>query len=129
VIGGDNAAGIAQVGREYEIELVARVDFVDRHQRALLHLARHHGVRSRLGKYQTERDGRLSHEATQALCGRLSHRKYIDLSPCIINPHCASFVLRPHKKGAGLALTRLATLRHNHAVREYVHGERISRSR
>jgi hypothetical protein len=78
-----------------------------------------------LGKYETERDGRLSHEATQALCGELSHRKNVDLSPCIIDPHCASFVLRQHKKRAGLALTRLATLRHNHPVREYVHGERV----
>jgi hypothetical protein len=34
-----------------------------------------------------------------------------------------------HKKGAGLALTRLATLRHNNAVRKYVHGEKFSRSR
>src|SRR5882724_6103268 len=31
----------------------------------------------------------------------------------------------PHKKGAGFALTRLATLRHNNLVRECVHGERV----
>lgn len=36
---------------------------------------------------------------------------------------CASFVLPQHKKGAGPALTRLATLRHNELVRECVHCE------
>ena len=30
-----------------------------------------------------------------------------------------------HKKGAGFALTRLATLRHNHRVREYLHDEKV----
>src|SRR5258708_34968519 len=30
-----------------------------------------------------------------------------------------------HKKAAGLALTRLATLRHNNLVRECVHNERV----
>jgi hypothetical protein len=30
-----------------------------------------------------------------------------------------------HKKGAGFALTRLATLRHNNWVRECVHGEKV----
>jgi hypothetical protein len=30
-----------------------------------------------------------------------------------------------HKKGAGFALTRLATLRHNHRVREYLHYEKV----
>jgi hypothetical protein len=30
-----------------------------------------------------------------------------------------------HKKGAGLALTRSATLRHNDFVRERVHGEEV----
>jgi hypothetical protein len=34
-----------------------------------------------------------------------------------------------HKKGAGFALTRLATLRHNNLVRECVHDEKFSRSR
>jgi hypothetical protein len=29
------------------------------------------------------------------------------------------------KKGAGIALTRLATLRHNQTVREYVHCEKV----
>jgi hypothetical protein len=31
----------------------------------------------------------------------------------------------PHKKGAGFALTRLATLRHNNSVRECVHREKV----
>ena len=69
VIAGDDPAGIAQVRRECEIELIAMIDFVDRHQRALAHLAGHHGVRSRLGKYEAERDGRLGHEEARALCG------------------------------------------------------------
>jgi hypothetical protein len=30
-----------------------------------------------------------------------------------------------HKKGARIALTSPATLRHNHFVRECVHGERV----
>jgi hypothetical protein len=34
-------------------------------------------------------------------------------------------VLPPLKKGAGLALTSPVTLRHNHLVRECVHGERV----
>ena len=34
-----------------------------------------------------------------------------------------------YKKGAGVALTRLATLRHNNLVRECVHDEKFSRSR
>ena len=69
VIAGNHPAGIAQVRRECEIERIALIDFVDRHQRALAHLAGHHGVRSRLGKYETERDGRLGHEEARALCG------------------------------------------------------------
>jgi hypothetical protein len=32
-----------------------------------------------------------------------------------LNPACASFGLLQHKKGAGVALTRLLTLRHNQA--------------
>jgi hypothetical protein len=67
VIGGDNAAGITKMGFENEIELVTLVDFVDRHQRAFLHLARHHGVRSRLGKYKAERDGRLVHQRSSGV--------------------------------------------------------------
>jgi hypothetical protein len=63
------------------------------------------------------------------LRGQLSHRKNVDLSPCIVNPRCASFVPTQHKKGAGIALTRLAALRHNNFVRECVHGEEFSRSR
>jgi hypothetical protein len=56
---------------------------------------------------------------------QLSHRKKIGLSPLIINPPCGSFARPAHKKGAGISLTRLARLRHNAAVREYVYGERV----
>ena len=59
VILGDHSAGIAEVRREREIEGVALVDLV----------AGHHGVRSRLGEYEAERDGRLAHRETQALFG------------------------------------------------------------
>ena len=61
VIGGDDAAGITQMRREHEIELIALIDFVDRHQRAFSHLSRHHGVGARLGKHEAERDGWLLH--------------------------------------------------------------------
>jgi hypothetical protein len=125
MIRGDDAAGITQMGCESEIELIALIDFVDRHQRTLAHLACHHGVRSRSGKYQAERDGRLVHDEARGAVRQLSHRKNVDLSPCIINLRCASFVLPPHKKGASVSLTRLAALRHNNFVRECVHGERV----
>jgi hypothetical protein len=39
--------------------------------------------------------------------------------------HAARQSCYPHKKGAGLALTRLPTLRHNNFVREHVHGEKV----
>src|SRR5262249_29726124 len=56
-----DTARIAQMRREREIELAAAVDLVDRHQRALLHLLRHHGVGARSGKHEAERDRRLCH--------------------------------------------------------------------
>src|SRR5882762_7041448 len=87
MIRGDDAAGITQMGCECEIELVAAIDLVDGHQRALAHLARHHRVWSRLGKYQAERHRWLFHQAARRLRGQLSHRKNVDLSPCIINLH------------------------------------------
>jgi len=93
MIGGDHAAGIAQMRHKREIELIAVIDFVDRHQRALAHLASHHCVWFRLGKYEAERDGRLSHGEAREFSRQLSHRKQVDLSPCIVSPHCASFVL------------------------------------
>ena len=113
MIGGDHPAGIAQIRHKREIELIAVIDFVDRHQRALAHLAGHHGVRSRLGEYQTKRDGRLVHQGSPGAVRQLSDRKTVDLSPCIINLTCAPFELDQHKKGAGVSLTRLAALRHN----------------
>ena len=73
-------------------------------------------------------DGLLIGEARE-LRGELFDRNIVDLSPCIINLRCARFELPPHKKGAGVALTRLATLRHNKLVRECVHDEKFSRSR
>lgn len=46
MISGNDPGGITQVGRKGEIEIIALVDFVDRHQCALLHLTSHHRVRS-----------------------------------------------------------------------------------
>src|SRR5690349_22084376 len=67
VIGGDPPAGVAQVRSEGEVELLALVDFVDRHQGALLHLAPHHGVGARSGKYEAERNGWLCHRRARYL--------------------------------------------------------------
>jgi len=67
VIGGDNAAGIAQMRSKAEIELLALIDLIDRHQRALLHLARHHGVGAGSGKNETERDRRLGHRRSSGV--------------------------------------------------------------
>src|ERR1700716_1012441 len=110
MISGDNAAGIAQMGDESEIERVALIDFVDRHHRALQHLARHHRVRSRLGKYETERDGWLLHKE---LCGNylIVRRSIRHLVSSISTARHLCYPM--HKKGADVALTRLATLRHN----------------
>jgi hypothetical protein len=47
------------------------------------------------------------------------------LSRCIVKWCCATFELSALKKGAGISLTRLATLRHNQIVRESVHGEKV----
>jgi hypothetical protein len=54
-----------------------------------------------------------------------SHLKKPDLSRRIVKWCCASFGLFALKKGAGIALTRLAALRHNQMVREYVHCEKV----
>src|SRR5450759_4099847 len=124
MISGDNAAGITQMRGECEIELIAIINFVDGHQRTLQHLARHHCVRSRLGKYETERDGWLFHNEARELRDQLSHRKNIDQSPCIIICPARHLCCLMHKKGAGVALTSLVTLRHNNLVRECVHCER-----
>src|SRR3981081_1520102 len=42
-------------------------------------------------------------------------------SICAARRLCSSM----HKKGAGIRLTSPVTLRHNHLVRECVHGERV----
>src|SRR6202035_1411110 len=98
MVAGDDAAGVPQARCESEIKLLAPIDFVDCHQRALAHLARHHGVRSRLGKYEAERDCWLFHQKARKLRRRSSHRKKTGMSPCIFKPPrviCAA----PHKKG------------------------------
>src|SRR6202521_3133597 len=110
MVAGDDAAGIPQARCESEIKLVAAVDFVDRHQRAFAHLAGHHGVRSRLGKYEAERDCWFFHQKARKLRRQSSHRKKTDMSPCIFKPPRGSFVLRRIKKDR-FALTRLAALR------------------
>src|ERR1700704_4490408 len=76
MIGGDDAAGIAQMGCECEIELIALFDLVDRHQRAFAHLAGHHRVRPRLGgEYEAERDGRLCHEKPESCVAIISSQE------------------------------------------------------
>ena len=90
VIGGDDAAGIAQMRREYEIERIALIDFVDRHQRALAHLARHHGVGARLGKHEAERDGRLFH----------------------LGPGCCAATISPQEARSVTSYRRTADARH-----------------
>src|SRR3979490_2055924 len=112
MVAGDDAAGVPQARRESESKLVAPIDFVDRHQRALAHLARHHGVGSRLGKYEAERDCWFFHQEARKLRRQSSHRKKTDMSPCIFKPPRASFVLRRIKKD-GIALTGVAAVRHN----------------
>src|ERR1035437_1138665 len=128
MISGDNAAGITQMRGKCEIELIAMIDFVDGHQRTLQHLARHHCVRSRLGKYETERDGWLFHEEAREVCGKLSHHLIARMSTChLVSSICAARHLchAMHKKGAAIALTSLVTLRHNNSVRECEHCERV----
>ena len=56
-----------------------------------------------------------------ALHGRRSHLKKPGLSSCIVEQRCALFGLSALKKGAGIALTKLATPSHNQIVRKYVH--------
>jgi hypothetical protein len=62
---------------------------------------------------------------TRDVARRRSHLKKPDLSRRIVEQGCASFGLPALKKGAGIALTRLATLRHNQMVREYVHCGKV----
>ena len=81
MIPGDDPAGVAQVRRVREIESSALIDFLDRPQRTLAHLTGHHGVRSRLGKYEAERDGRLGHEEAPGAVRQLSRRKKAGLVP------------------------------------------------
>ena len=99
MVGGDDAAGIAPVRRKAEIELLALIDLIDRHQRALLHLARHHGVGAGSGKDETEWDRRLGHRQGSGVAGS-GHLTAItvDLSPVIADRDCASFGLPGIKK-------------------------------
>jgi hypothetical protein len=62
---------------------------------------------------------------TRDVARRRSHLKKPDLSRRIVEQGCASFGLPALKKGAGIALTRLATPSHNQIVREYVHGGKV----
>src|SRR5882724_2013645 len=91
---------------EGKIEVAVAIDFIDRHQRALFHLARHHGVGAGARKHQAKRDAGLSHQrgffireafsSKEALSSieassssysssrRISHRKTINLSPNLL---------------------------------------------
>jgi len=60
-----------------------------------------------------------------ALHGRRSHLKKPGLSSSIVEQRCALFGLSALKKGAGIALTKLATPSHNQIVRKYVHCETV----
>ena len=71
VIGGDHAARIAQMRGEREIELVALIDLVDRHQRAFFHLPRHHGIGPGSRENETEGNGRLGHRKSLSSCRRV----------------------------------------------------------
>ena len=95
MIGRDHAAGIAQVRGKCEIELVALVDLVDGHQRALLHFSRHHGVRSRSRKYESEGNGGFGHQQSPGSCKAncLIAINNVGLSPVVVNQPCASFAL------------------------------------
>src|SRR3954452_6471202 len=84
------------MGCEYKIERVALIDLVDGHHSALLHLPRHHGVRSASREDEAERNRRLCHGKGS----RSSDRKNARLSHPIINHRCARIVLIEHKKDA-----------------------------
>jgi len=47
---------------EGKIEVAVAIDFIDRHQRALFHLASHHGVGAGARKHQAKRDAGLLHQ-------------------------------------------------------------------
>src|SRR5438270_125551 len=112
------------MGRQREIELIALIDLVDRHQRTLAHLTCHHGVWSRLGKYETDGDGRFFHREAAVLSGndlkaKISVRR-------LVSPNCrACHLCCLRKKGAGVALTRPVTLRHNNLLCESVHCGKV----
>jgi hypothetical protein len=93
MIGGHHATGIAQMWREGEIEFIALIDLVDGHRRALEHLARHHFIGPRSGKYEAERDGRFLHAKAQGMRQVIEMKERFDPLPSIINPGCASFML------------------------------------
>src|SRR5579863_7413536 len=115
MVAGDYATRIPQARCEGKIERIARIDFIDRHQCALAHFARHHGVWARLGKYQAERDRRFLHRQARELRGDdLMPRWRRLVSSNVLRVICAA----PHKKAAGVALTSPAALSHNKSGRE-----------
>jgi hypothetical protein len=58
-------------------------------------------------------------------CAVTSRRQETRLCSRVSSIRAANHSGHQHKKGAGFALTRLATLRHNHRVREYLHDEKV----
>src|SRR6202041_634379 len=78
-------AGISPVRSKAEIELFALIDLIDRHQRAFLHLARHHGVGARSGKDETEWNRRLGHQQSSGVAGS-AHLTAIRLSCHLLSP-------------------------------------------
>ena len=99
MVGRDDSARIAQMRGKNEIEVGAPIDLVNRHQRALLHLSRHHGIRPRSRKNEAERNGRLGHRKGPKelrdgyLIATMSIRHGL-----IVNRHCARIGLVSIKK-------------------------------
>ena len=81
---------------ESEVECIALIDLVDRHRRALEHLAGHHFVGARSGKYQTKRDGRFFHakarDVQEAMRKIVGIKKELDPPSYIIDQGSASFM-------------------------------------
>ncbi len=127
VVGGDNAAGIAPMRSKAEIELLALIDLIDRHQRTFLHLARHHGVGARSGKDETEWRSTAWSSAELGCCEiGSSHRNKVELSPVIADRNCVSFGQPGIKKFRPLIDKSVGAKTQSFSfVREYVQGERV----
>src|SRR6185437_511928 len=122
VIGSNDAAGIAQMRFEGEIELLALIDLVDGHQGTFLHLAPHHRVGTRSRKDEAERNGRLCHPGGPVMCVRLCRGESF---VCHLLGATARIVRRPLKKVSPSQLTSPERLRHNSLPGKYVHDERV----